>query len=189
MPTDIKKLMKDFDYLLKKEVENKFFIRKSSSEKNKENLYLTKSLKDIVLGKTMITIFESEALKQKLEIKEDFEYWEWVATIYYYSMLKIAKAIIAKKGYQTDDHYATLCALAKLFVVKNELDEEVLELFKTATELFEQKYVLYFHEGMESASESRYNISKDFEREKALEIRDKAIEFRKECLRILQVKG
>lgn len=102
-------------------------------------------------------------------------------------MLKIAKAIIAKKGYQTDDHYATLCALAKLFVAKNELDFNVLELFKDATELFEQKYVIYFQEALESASESRYNISADFEKEKALQIRDKAIEFRKECLRILQI--
>ena len=103
-------------------------------------------------------------------------------------MLKVAKTIIAKKGYQTDDHYATLCALAKLFVVKNELDINVLELFKEATELFEQKYVLYFHEAMESASESRYNVSKDFDKDKALDIRDKAVEFRKECLRILKVK-
>ena len=82
----------------------------------------------------------------------------------------------------------TLCALAKLFVVKNELDLKVLELFKEATELFEQKYVLDFHQAMESASESRYDVYKDFEKEKALEIRDKAVEFRKECLRILQVK-
>ncbi|MDO8656006.1 MAG: hypothetical protein Q7K45_02100, partial [Nanoarchaeota archaeon] len=146
-----------------------------------------KSLKDMLLAKTIITIFESKELKKKLELEESFEYWEWVATLYYYSMLKIGKAIIAKKGYQTDDHYATLCALAKLFVAKNELDLNVLELFKEATELFEQKYVVYFQEAMESASESRYNVSADFEKEKALQIRDKAIEFRKECLRILQI--
>lgn len=187
MVIDIKKLMYDFDYLLKKEADNKYFIRKSFSEKGKDELYINKSLKDVVLGKTLITIFNDKKLKQRLELEENFEYWEWIATIYYYSMLKIAKAVIAKKGYQTDDHYATLCALAKLFVVKNELDMKVLELFKEATELFEQKYVFYFHEAMESASESRYNISSDFNKEKALEIKDKAIEFRKECLRILQI--
>lgn len=188
MAIDINKLIKDFDYLLKKETENKFFIRKSSAENIKEDYYLIKSLKDITLGRALVAIFRDKDIKKELELEENFEYWEWVATIYYYSMLKVAKAIIAKKGYQTDDHYATLCALAKLFVVKNELDINVLELFKEATELFEQKYVLYFHEAMESASESRYNVSKDFDKEKALEIRDKALEFRKECLRILKVK-
>ncbi|MBI4981262.1 hypothetical protein HZC30_06955 [Candidatus Woesearchaeota archaeon] len=104
MEIDINRLIKDFDYLLKKETENKFFIRKSSTEKAKEDYFLIKSL------------------------------------------------------------------------------------FKEATELFEQKYILYFHEAMESASESRYNVSKDFDKQKALEIRDKALEFRKECLRILNVK-
>lgn len=188
MAIDINRLIKDFEYLLNKETENKFFIRKSSTENIKEDYYLTKSFKDITLGRVLVTIFQDKAQKKSLELAEDFEYWEWVATIYYYSMLKVAKAIIAKKGYQTDDHYATLCALAKLFVVKNELDMNVLELFKEATELFEQKYVLYFHDAMESASESRYNVSKDFDKEKALEIRDKALEFRKECLRILKVK-
>jgi len=142
MAIDINKLIKDFDYLLQKETENKFFIRKSLVENSKEEYYLNKSFKDLTLGRTLITIFEDKNKKKLLELEEDFEYWEWVATIYYYSMLKVAKAIIAKKGYQTDDHYATLCALAKLFVVKNELDLKVIELFKEATELFEQKYIL-----------------------------------------------
>ena len=106
MAIDINKLIRDFDYLLKKETENKFFVRESVTEKNKEKFYLTKSFKDITLGKTLITIFNDKELKQKFELEESFEYWEWAATIYYYSMLKIAKAIIAKKGYQTDDHYA-----------------------------------------------------------------------------------
>jgi uncharacterized protein (UPF0332 family) len=188
MAIDINRLIKDFDFLLKRETENKFFIRKSSTEKIKEDYYLIKSSKDLTLGRALATLFQDKEKKKSLELEENFEYWEWVATIYYYSMLKAAKAIIAKKGYQTDDHYATLCALAKLFVVKNELDINVLELFKEATELFEQKYILYFHEAMESASESRYNVSKDFDKQKALEIRDKALEFRKECLRILKVK-
>lgn len=187
MAIDIRKLVSDFDYLLQKETEHKFFIRKSLAEKGKENMYVAKSSKDQILGRVLISIFKEKEFKKKLELEENFEYWEWVATMYYYSMLKIAKAIIAKKGYQTDDHYATLCALAKLFVVKNELDLAVLELFKEATELFEQKYVIYFQEAMESASESRYNVSADFEKEKALQIRDKAIEFRKECLRILHI--
>ncbi len=188
MVIDISRLIRDFDYLLKKETENKFFIRKSSSEKVKEDYYLVKSSKDLTLGRALAVIFQDKEKKKSLELEEDFEYWEWVATIYYYSMLKVAKVIIAKKGYQTDDHYATLCALAKLFVVKNELDMKVLELFREATELFEQKYVLYFHEAMQSASESRYDVSKDFDKKKALEIRNKALEFRKECLRILKVK-
>ncbi len=188
MGIDINKLVKDFDFLLRKETENKFYLRKSSTEKAKEDYYLTKSSKDLTLGRTLVALFQDKSLKKSLELEESFEYWEWVAVIYYYSMLKIAKAIIAKKGYQTDDHYATLCALAKLFVVKNELDLNVLELFKEATELFEQKYVLYFHQAMESASESRYNVSTDFDKGRALEIRDKALEFRKECLRILKVK-
>jgi len=41
---------------------------------------------------------------------------------------------------------------------------------------------------MESASQSRYNVSKDFDKEKALEIKEKALEFRKECLRILRIR-
>src|SRR3989338_8156227 len=173
MAIDISKLIRDFDYLMKKETENKYFIRKSSVEKIQKDNYISKSFKDLTLGSVLADIFQDRKKKDVLGLEEDFEYWEWVATIYYYSMLKIAKAIIAKKGYQTDDHYATLCALAKLFVAKNELDLTVLELFKEATELFEQKYVVYFQEALESASESRYNVSGDFEKEKALEIRDK----------------
>ena len=97
MAIDIKKLISDFDYLLKKETEHKFFIRKSLSEKNKADLYLAKSLKDMLLAKTIITIFESKELKKKLELEESFEYWELVATLYYYSMLKIGKAIEFRK--------------------------------------------------------------------------------------------
>ena len=187
MAIDINRLIKDFDYLLERETEHKFFVRKSPAERVKKEYYLEKSLKDLALGRSLIEIFESKKFKKQLGLEENFEYWEWVVTVYYYSMLKIAKAIIAKKGYRVDDHYATLCALAKLFVAKNELDLQTLEMFKEATELFEQKYVFYFQEAMSSASDSRYEVSKDFNKDKALELKDKAVEFRKECLRILNV--
>ena len=54
MGIDINRLIRDFDYLLKKETKNKFFIRKSSTEKAKEDYYLIKSSKDLTLGRATI---------------------------------------------------------------------------------------------------------------------------------------
>ncbi len=78
-------------------------------------------------------------------------------------MLYLAKALILTKGYETDDHFSTEVALAKLFVMVNELEKEDLEILNQSYNIFEEEYISYFQEARKEARDSRYQALKSYE--------------------------
>ncbi|MBU0666185.1 MAG: hypothetical protein KKB65_01055 [Nanoarchaeota archaeon] len=126
MEFDKETYKEEFEKLLKRKEDKKFYIKKSSSI-FKINKFVKKGTDSLELA---------EFIKKSDKSAKDY----WTITICYYSMLYIAKAAILTKGYETDDHYATQIALGHL-LVPDEIEKEDLELLEQAHKIFEDDYI------------------------------------------------
>src|SRR3989344_6500375 len=155
----------EFQALLQKQGEKKFFIRKNN-QTFKISLFLEKA-------KGSFNIVES--LRANKQIKKVFLNY-WIITISYYAMLYAAKAAIQSKGYETDDHYATQIALGYL-LVPDQLEKEDLELLNQAHKIFENEYVEYFDDARKESSTARYSAIKTYTEERVHHILKNAQKF------------
>lgn len=156
---------KEFEKLLRKKGEKKFFIRESKAF-FKVKLFMEKSKGSFSLVNYLLNCSETEKLF--------VDYW--AVTISYYSMLYAAKAAILQKGYETDDHYTTQIALGHL-LVPGELEKEDLELLNQAQKIFEEEYIHYFEDARKESSTARYAAIKKYSERRVKEIMENARKF------------
>src|SRR3989338_2326609 len=152
----------EFERLLRKTAEDKFFIRKST-ETFKINKFIKKGTDSFELV---------NFIKNSNQNAKDY----WTITICYYSMLYMAKAAILTKGFETDDHYSTQIALGSL-MVPDEIEKEDLELLNQAYKVFEEDYIAYFEDARKESSTSRYSATKIYTERRVDEIFENARKF------------
>lgn len=155
----------EFEHLLKKEGEKKFYIRESDA-RFKVKLFLEKAKGSYALV--------NHLLKCKDVNKLFVNYW--VITVSYYSMLYAAKAAIMQKGYETDDHYATQIALGYL-LIPSKMEKEDLELLEQSYKIFEEEYVEYFEDARKESRTARYAAIKKYSDRRVQQIMDNARTF------------
>ena len=153
---------KEFERLLHEKREHKFFIKESEAL-FKINRFLKKGVDSLELAEFINKSGKSASTY-------------WTITICYYSMLYMAKAAILKKGYETDDHYATQIAIGHL-LVPEELEKQDLQLLEQAHKIFEEEYIDYFHDARKESSTSRYSPTKVYSDRRVKEIMGKSTEF------------
>lgn len=91
-------------------------------------------------------------------------------------------ALISKKGYSSKNHLATLCALIKFYYGK--LNNEDIKLVSISSlEKEEVSYFVYAKEKRETAS---YGISEEFNKNEAIDLKDKTIQFLNKTREILE---
>ncbi|MFQ5891708.1 MAG: HEPN domain-containing protein [Candidatus Methanofastidiosia archaeon] len=83
---------------------------------------------------------ESKDAKSLLKIDPDFSVYDWVIISGYYSMYHAVLACLARFGYKSDNHTATMFALEYFFVNKGLLEKEYLEMLKKVRNL-EKQYI------------------------------------------------
>lgn len=152
----------EFERLLRKTTEDKFFIRKSN-----ETFKINKLIKKGTDSFELVNY-----IKNSNQNAKDY----WTITICYYSMLYMAKAAILTKGYETDDHYATQIALGHL-MVPDEIEKEDLELLEQTHKIFEDDYVEYFEDARKESNVSRYSATKVYTERRVKEVFENAREF------------
>ena len=152
----------EFEKLLKKKEDKKFYIKKSSAI-FKINKFIKKGTDSLELA---------NYIKNSDKNAKDY----WTITICYYSMLYLAKAAILTKGYETDDHHSTQIALAHL-LIPDEIEKEDLELLEQAHKIFEDDYIEYFHDARKESSVSRYSATKVYTERRVREIFENARKF------------
>lgn len=162
MEFDKKHYKEEFEKLLKRKEDKKFYIKKSSAI-FKINKFIKKGTDSLELA---------NYIKDSDKSAKDY----WTITICYYSMLYLAKAAILTKGYETDDHYSTQIALGHL-LVPDEIEKEDLELLEQAHKIFEDDYIEYFHDARKESSVSRYSPTKVYTERRVKEIFENARKF------------
>lgn len=154
-----------FKELLSYYSEDKFFIRESD-QFFKIQLYREKGLESFRISSFLLSAAKNQLLRDKLDWPNPRFLNYWIIIVSYYSRLYLAKASILTKGYETDDHLSTEVALAKLFVITDELEKEDLETFNQSYKIFEDEYITHPQEARKEARDSRYYALKSYETER-----------------------
>ena len=157
---------------IKDKNENKIWLNKYLKKKilkkseDESKIYLKKTNHNLNLANWL--------LEKHKEFTED-KYYDWIITIYYYSIYHAALALLNKEGYNSKNHSATLCfliyhnyhlqkALNKedVELVVNSLNKEDIEIIGSSKELREK---------------ACYNIHTSFEKELTNQIKEQTINF------------
>lgn len=108
---------------------DKNLIYESKTVENLAEPYLEKARENIV---TMELLNRSKDHRKELEIPEDYDPSEWVVITGYYAMYFSALSVLAKIGYKSKNHSATIKALEDFLVKKRNLEKKYTEDLKKA---------------------------------------------------------
>src|SRR3989338_9889291 len=98
------------DFLRKKQL----FV--SEEHKKLEKPFMNKSRKNFSIANLLSKISEQDELKKLLALASDFEMHDWVIIISYYSMYTSALSALAKLGFKSKSHAATIAVLEYAYV-------------------------------------------------------------------------
>lgn len=105
--------------ILKRKIDR--YLQKEQLLKNQEQAklerpFLTKARKNITVANLLFKISEQEDLKKILALAADFNSYDWVIIVSYYSMYISALAALAKLGFKSKSHAATITVLEYYYV-------------------------------------------------------------------------
>lgn len=129
--------MKKIDFL-KKKITNylkKEQLFKDDEHKKFENPFLTKSRKNFTVANLLFKISDQEDMRKLLNLTSDFEMFDWVIIVSYYAMYTSALAALAKLGFKSKSHAATITVLERHYIPEKDNKEED----KDKTKNLEQK--------------------------------------------------
>lgn len=167
-------MKKGLNWFLKKEL-----IIKDESYKPLSNRFLEKSRKNLILMNIIFEINDNEKIKIILGLNKDYNNDEWVVIAGYYSMYAAALALLAKLGYKSKNHTATILALEEFFIKQNLLSNDYLLSIQNASLKINEI------ENLSSARDKReiaqYSITERTTRDIAFKVRKDAVDFVNKC--------
>ena len=132
--------------------------------------YLAKARNNLT---TMETLSNLNHKKESLPL--DYDPNEWVVITGYYAMYSAALALVAKLGYKSKNHSATILILEEFFVKKKELDEASVNLLKNAK--IRKQEIDELAEARHKREIAQYSITKETTKEIAEKIKKDAYDF------------
>lgn len=148
------------------------YIKKEILKKNEDEsrLHLRKTDHNLNFANWVL-----EKNKNKVEIFEREDYYDWIIDIYYYSIYHAALALLSKEMYKSKNHSATLCFLIyHHYHLQKAIDEEDVELIASSLSKDDIEIIGVSKELRERAC---YDVHELFEQRLAEQIRIKAISF------------
>lgn len=133
--------MKDRHDVLKRKIEG--YLRKRQLFKNEdhkklEKSFLAKSRKNFAVANLLFKISEQADMKKLLKLAPDSEMYDWVIVMSYYSMYASSLSALAKLGYKSKSHAATIAVLEYKFVMDKKLETNDIHKLTNAYALSEQ---------------------------------------------------
>ncbi len=122
--------MKDRKTILKNRIEG--FLKKEQLLKNEEykkleKSYLTKARKNFTVANLMNNISDQKELRKMLNLGADFEMYDWVIIVSYYAMYTSALSALAKLGFKSKSHGATITVLELNYINDQDKNGKNLE--------------------------------------------------------------
>ncbi len=93
-------------------------LLKDDEHKKLEKSFLTKSRKNFAIANLIFKISEQDDMKKLLNLTSDFEMYDWVIIISYYAMYTSALSALAKLGFKSKSHAATISILEYHYLQK-----------------------------------------------------------------------
>ncbi len=110
--------MARIDFLIKKigRYLQKEQLFKNDEYAKLEKPFLKKARKNFTVANLMFKISEQDEFKKTLALSDAFEMYEWVIVVSYYAMYVSSLAALAKLGFKSKSHAATISVLEHYYV-------------------------------------------------------------------------
>ncbi len=121
--------------------------------------YLERADKNLELMSIISELSKNKEAQKILKLPENYLNDEWLIITSYYSMYHSALALLAKIGYKSDTHTATIFALEKFFVEKELIGQEYFAMFKHAKDQLNKKDIDNLSKGKENREIAQYKVT------------------------------
>ncbi len=158
-----------------KELIRNGFISKDDSIKNLSKKYLQKARNNLITMNLLLELSNNPKTRDLLNIPKDYDSYEWAVITGYYSMYASALALLAKIGFKSKNHTATLQVLEEFFVKKKLLNEKDLYSIKNAH--LQKEELDKLSDARHKREIAQYSITKETTRNIAEKIKKDAYEF------------
>ena len=146
-------------------------------EIKKERLdFLNKAKHNLRVALVLLKISENSEVKEMVEESLEFQCYDWVINASYYSMYQSALGLLAKIGYKSDDHNATIDALYYFFVLEGFLEDYYVKELMLAKNL-EEEYIQDLVKAKQERKTSQYSALISISKEKAHNLIETAKKF------------
>lgn len=159
-----------------KQKEDAGVFRKDEYAKNLASQFLEKARHNLVCMRTSYDISTNPVLKSAASLPKDFNEFDWAVIKAYYAMYHSGLACLAKIGYKSDDHNASILALELFFVHKGLLERRYLQLMEKVMVL-EDAFVKKILFAKKARRIAQYGVGEQTERLTAEETMKDAGEF------------
>ena len=127
---------------------------------------------------------DNKKARELLKIPKDYDSNEWIVISGYYAMYTAAISLLAKIGYRSKNHTATLCVLEEFFVKKKILEQDILILLKSA--MFHKEEVEKLSDARHKREIAQYSITKQTTEDIANKIKKDSYDFVNKCEEIIK---
>jgi uncharacterized protein (UPF0332 family) len=158
-----------------KQLIDKGFISKDDSVKNLSQKYLQKARNNLITMGILSEVQGNKKARDLLKVPLDYNGDEWVVICGYYAMYAAALALIAKIGYKSKNHTATIILLEEFFIKKRLMSHEDVALLKKA--IFHKAEIEKLSEARHKREIAQYSVTKQTTKEIAESIKQDSYNF------------
>ena len=158
-------------------------LAKDNSYKSLANKFLQKARQNLITMSLLSELNDNKKVRDLLKAPKDYDSNEWVVITGYYAMYTATLSLLAKAGYRSKNHTATLSVLEELFVKKKILDSDSLLLLKSA--LFHKEEIEKLSDARHKREIAQYSITRQTTKDIAEKIKKDAYDFINKCEEII----
>lgn len=157
-----------------------FYLREGHIVKDKTVItlaekYLQKAKNNLVTMKLLFELNINKKARDLLNVPKDYDANEWVVICGYYAMYTAVLALLAKIGFRSKNHTATVLVLDEFFVKKKLLDKESLMILENA--LLQKEEIEKLSDARHKREIAQYSITRQITMEIAEKIKKNAYDF------------
>ncbi len=156
-----------------------FYLKNGQIMKDKTIVSLAKKYldkaKNNLVTMNILSELNNKKSKKLLNIPKDYDSNEWVAITGYYAMYSSALALLAKIGFKSKNHAATLLILEEFFVKKKILSQKDISLINNAH--FQKQEIEKLSDAKNKREIAQYSITKQTTKNIAEKIKKDAYDF------------
>ena len=163
----------------------KGLISKDDSFRNLSRKFLEKARLNLTTMRLLYEFNQDKRARDILKVPKDYNSDEWVVIAGYYAMYSAALSLIAKIGFRSKNHAATISLLDEFYVKKKLLHKGDLNIISNASLKKEE---------LESLSDARhkreiaqYSVTKQTTKTIAEKIKTEAYNFVNKCSELIEI--
>lgn len=157
-----------------------FYLEKGQIIKDKSVIvlaeaYLKKAKNNLTTMKMLSEMNDNQKARDLLNVPLDYNTDEWIVITGYYAMYASALALIAKIGYKSKNHTATIILLEEFFIKKKLISKEDIDLLKNA--MMQKAEIEKLSEARHKREIAQYSVTKQTTKDIAESIKQDAYSF------------